>query len=226
MDKLEQFFQQHRSEFDDLKASDALWEAIDQQLDEPGPSELVLPLWRRWNIRVAAAVAVLLVAGLAWWGKGAMGSAGDVRQVGLEVDNVFPDVALRDMSGELVSLSSLKGKIVLVNFWASYSTLCTTEFCYFFKPIYNEYKDKGFEIYAISVDSSAVSWIDAVEQNELDWVQVSDLQGTKSHLFQSFKVDQLPTSYLLDENGRIIAKDVDASELEVKLDDMLAFRNK
>ena len=137
---------------------------------------------------------------------------------------LFPDVSLRNPDGEAIALSSLKGKVVLVEFWASYCMVCTEEHCYYFKPLYNTFKDKGFEIYSVSVDSSANNWLKMIDRNELDWIQVSDLMGKDSPISKQFAVNALPTNYLLDQNGKIIAKNVDVSKLEETLPSLLAYK--
>ncbi|MEO1518509.1 MAG: TlpA disulfide reductase family protein [Bacteroidota bacterium] len=225
MDRLEDFFRSNRKEFDRMKADASIWEGIEGKLD-PKPSPVARPqrfLSSRW-LSVAAALALLLTVG--WWFSSPP-STNDLpspkNRVGLEVNDIFPDIALRNPDGKIVSLSSLKGKVVLVELWASYSKICTEDHCYYFKPIYNEYKNKGFEIYAVSVDSSAASWVDAIESDQLDWLQVSDLQGLESPMVELVYDDQLPTTYLLDQDGRIIAKNLDVELLEDTLSQLLAF---
>jgi hypothetical protein len=80
----------------------------------------------------------------------------------------------------------------------------------------------GFEIYGVSMDSSAINWKNAIQKDGLEWVQVSDLQGFDSPIREDFEVEALPTNYLLDQNGRIIAKNIDVADLKGELDHLFA----
>ena len=140
------------------------------------------------------------------------------------MDNQFPNIELRNPNGEMIALSSLQGKVVLVEFWASYCMLCTEEHCYYFKPLYETYKDHGFEIYSVSIDSSATNWLQVIERDQLDWVQVSDLMGNDSPVNEKFEVNSLPTNYLLDRNGKILAKNIPVEDLEETLSHLLAYQ--
>ncbi|MEM1321651.1 MAG: TlpA disulfide reductase family protein [Bacteroidota bacterium] len=216
MDKIEQFFHDHREGFDALPPKDSDWAAIQHKLDQPRGI-----VRRPYFYGIAAALlALVIIAGIFIFNPQTE-QAQDV--VGLEINNIFPDIALRNPDGQRIPISSMKGKVVLVEFWASYSMVCTERNCFYFKPLYKEFKDKGFEIYAISVDSSAVNWMDAIERDQLEWVQVADLSGQDSPLVQRFAIDQLPMTFLLDEEGRIIDKNVDASKLKSKLDQLFAY---
>ncbi len=215
MDKVEQFFHDNKEGFDVLQPDPNMWSGLEAKLDKtPRPR-------RRYYYGIAAALLTFLTIGGLLFFSPAKEAATDV--VGLEVNNIFPDIAMRTPNGTRIPVSAMKGKVVLVEFWASYSMVCTEENCFFFKPLYKEFKDKGFEIYAISVDTSAVSWVDAINRDELDWIQVSDLSGHDSPQVQKFGIDELPMTFLLNEEGRIIAKDVDASKLKSKLNQIFAY---
>jgi len=102
--------------------------------------------------------------------------------------------------------------------------VCNEENCYYFKPLYDEYRKQGFEIYSVSMDSSAISWKNAIQNDGLDWVQVSDLKGFDSPVREEYDVEDLTTNYLLDRNGKIIAKNIDVADLEGELRGIFAMQ--
>jgi alkyl hydroperoxide reductase subunit AhpC len=102
--------------------------------------------------------------------------------------------------------------------------VCNEVNCYYFKPLYDEYRKQGFEIYSVSMDSSAISWKNAIQNDGLDWVQVSDLKGFNSPVRDEYDVEALPTNYLLDRNGKIIAKNIDVEDLEGELQGIFAMQ--
>lgn len=121
------------------------------------------------------------------------------------------------MEGNTVSLSSLKGKVVLIDFWASWCGPCRTANKNL-KKLYNKYKDKGFEIYGISVDYNTKAWKKAIKADKINWIQVYDEGGL---IADKWRVSYLPTGFLLNKQGNIIAKDLDGKELEDKLIELL-----
>lgn len=221
MDNIENFFRQHKEDFDVLQPDAESWEAIVQ-----GQQKLTKqrPIYQQRKFWLLVLVASLLIA---WWQYQPHVSPPPVYAEGCQLEKgmVFPDIKLRSPDGQLVALSSLQGKVVLVEFWASYSMVCTEENCYYFKPIYEEFKDRGFEIYAVSVDSSAHSWINAIERDQLPWVQVSDLGGEQSELVEKFKIKKLPAVFLLNEKGEILEVEVDTKTLRDKLNKLLAYHD-
>lgn len=129
---------------------------------------------------------------------------------------VKPDFTLPDRDGKLFKLSSLKGKVVLVDFWASWCGPCRKENPNLVKA-YAKYHDKGFEIVGVSLDDKKEAWLKAIEADKLSWLHVSDLKGWKSDLATEYGIRSIPTSFLVDENGKIIAKDLRGEELDKKL---------
>ena len=217
MDRIERFFQENKEGFDQLRADDSIWEGIQDGVNPLKPKSKVhqIPGW-------APAAAIALLIGLfsfAFWPDITTYESAH----SLEIQDKFPDIALRNQYGEMVPLSTLKGKVVLVEFWASYSVVCTEDECYRFQPVYDEYRDHGFEIYAVSVDSSATNWVEVIERDRMDWVHVSDLQGNNSPMTKLLDGEELPTTYLLDEDGKIIAKNINADDLKDKLDLLFAY---
>jgi peroxiredoxin len=136
------------------------------------------------------------------------------------VGNAAPDISLPNPEGKSVSLSSLRGKYVLIDFWASWCGPCRQE-----NPnvvrMYQKYKDKGFEIFGVSLDESREKWLKAIAMDKLTWPHVSDLKGWSSAAAQLYNVQAIPQTLLLDKEGRIIAKNLRGKALEDKLASLL-----
>lgn len=127
-----------------------------------------------------------------------------------------PEIALADPNGQVIKLSSMKGKYVLVDFWAKWCGPCRQE-----NPnvvrVYNKYKDKGFTVYGVSLDRNKQDWLQAIQQDGLTWTHVSDLKFWQSEAAKTYNITAIPFSLLLDPNGIIIAKNLRGAELENKL---------
>jgi thiol-disulfide isomerase/thioredoxin/archaellin len=140
-----------------------------------------------------------------------------IDQVGpLDIGGLAPDIALNSPDGKVVKLSSLRGKVVLIDFWASWCRPCRMENPNV-KRVYDLYKDKGFEIYGVSLDKEKSRWVSAIEADGLSWLHVSDLKGWQNAAAQRYMVNSIPFTVLLDKNGRIIAKGLRSQALEQKL---------
>lgn len=132
---------------------------------------------------------------------------------------VKPDFTVPDRDGKPVKLSALKGKVVLVDFWASWCGPCRKENPNLVKA-YAKYHDKGFEIVGISLDDKKENWLKAIDADQLTWLHASDLKGWKSDLAAEYGIRSIPTSFLVDASGKIIAKDLRGEQLDKKLGDI------
>lgn len=130
---------------------------------------------------------------------------------------VSPDFTLPNQQGKLVKLSDFKGKVVLVDFWASWCVPCRNENPNLTKA-YAKYHDKGFEIISISLDNNRESWLKAIADDKLVWLHLSDLKAWKSDLVVDYGIKSIPMSFLVDRSGKIIAKDLRGDSLEKKLE--------
>lgn len=131
-----------------------------------------------------------------------------------------PDITLPDTSGKMVSLASLRGKYVLIDFWASWCGPCKESLPGLVK-IYNEYKDKNFTIFSVSLDMFKPDWEAAVKHFNLTWTQVSELKRWESKVVGLYNFDGIPFTVLLSPEGKIIDKKVSDSDLETELHNLL-----
>lgn len=127
-----------------------------------------------------------------------------------------PDITQDSPEGQPVSLSQLRGKVVLIDFWASWCGPCRKENPHV-KKLYAKYKDEGFEIFGVSLDRKKESWIGAIEKDGLPWYHVSDLKGWQNEAAQLYGVRSIPQTVLLDAEGKIIARNLRGPSLDAKL---------
>ncbi|OQP57216.1 alkyl hydroperoxide reductase [Niastella vici] len=139
---------------------------------------------------------------------------------GLAVGKKAPDIIGNSPEGTPVKLSAHYQKYTLIDFWASWCAPCRKE-----NPnvvaAFQKYKDKGFNVFGVSLDKSRDSWIKAIENDHLNWLQVSELNYWNSEIAKTFGVRAIPSNFLIDEHGIIVARNLRGEELQKKLDELL-----
>ena len=139
------------------------------------------------------------------------------RNILLSVGHLAPDISEQDTTGKVIPLSSLRGNVVLVDFWASWCGPCRHESPHMLK-LYNDYHAKGFEIYSISLDKNRDSWLGAIRHDKLKWTHVSDLGFWSSKAAKLYNISSIPYTVLLDRKGKIVAKGLFGAEIDQRLD--------
>lgn len=132
-----------------------------------------------------------------------------------ESETTIPDIEVSDRNGKKIKLSSLKGKVVLLDFWHSQNANSLMENREL-TNIYNQYKSKGFEIYQVSLDSDRSKWIEAIDTHKLPWINVCDSIGS-SYAAAVYNIQQIPANYLIGRNQSIIGKNLYGNELVAQL---------
>ena len=132
----------------------------------------------------------------------------------------YPDIVADDMYGNPARLSDLEGNVILVDFWVAElgnSNALNADL----KQIYNKYESNGFRVYQVSFDTSKATWIQAIQDQKLPWTSVCDFRGQVSPIMGIYNVRSLPSNYLIDRKGRIVAKNVYSDALKAELKKIL-----
>ena len=145
---------------------------------------------------------------------------------GLEIGDIAPEISLPSPEGKIIALSSLKNKVVLIDFWVTWCAPCVKE-----QPelalLYKKYKSrsftngKGFEIYGVSLDAKKENWENGIKSQNINWIQVSDLKFWRSPVAKTYNIQELPFNLLLDGRGVIVAKNLHGAELEKSISKFL-----
>jgi peroxiredoxin len=137
-----------------------------------------------------------------------------------QVGEQFADFKMTDQNGNMKKLSDLKGKAVLLEFWASWCGPCRQENPNLVKT-YHKFNPKGFEIFAVSLDEDKESWLKAIEKDNLTWEHVSDLKGQANEASLIYGINGIPDNFLIDENGVIIGRNLRGEKLNEKLNEIM-----
>lgn len=131
------------------------------------------------------------------------------------------EIDLPDVQGQKISLASLKGKVILLDFWASWCGPCRRANKELVK-LYAKYKAKGFEIYSVSVDDEKADWKGAIKKDKIRWLQVNEEASFDADAVRRWNVSALPTTFLINKEGDVVAIDLEGSKLDKEIAKLLA----
>ncbi|MGC4099742.1 TlpA family protein disulfide reductase [Ferruginibacter sp.] len=131
----------------------------------------------------------------------------------VKVGEPVPEISLPNVNDSTVNLSSFKGKVVLIDFWASWCGPCRASNPSVVK-LYNKYKDKGFEVFGVSIDNKKNDWLKAIKHDKIKYTQVNDKGGWYGKVPERYGINMIPTSILLDKEGKVVAIDAEGKQLD------------
>ncbi len=142
------------------------------------------------------------------------------RQVVETAESKFPDIRLPDPNGDTIALSSLEGKVILLSFWASWDKASVSHNIPL-KGIYDNYHSRGLDIYQVSFDNDREAWVNAIQFDELPWINVSELSYPESTVAGIYNLEELPVVFLIDRKGQIVGKNFNRIDLDRKIQRLL-----
>jgi len=138
----------------------------------------------------------------------------------VKVGQLAPEISLPDTKDNVINLSSLKGKVVLIDFWASWCMPCRASIPEVVK-LYNKYQSKGFEVYGVSIDEKKSAWLKAIKHDQITYPQVNDKAGWYAKVTEVYGVNEIPATFLLNKKGEIVALNLEGKNLEDKINELL-----
>ncbi|WP_145856667.1 TlpA disulfide reductase family protein [Pedobacter suwonensis] len=133
---------------------------------------------------------------------------------------IAPEFTLNDINGKAISLASYRGSYVLVDFWASWCVPCRAENPNVIEA-YKKFKEKGFKVLGVSLDTKKGAWLKAIKEDKLPWTQVCDFKASESEVAKRYKISSIPANVLINPEGKIVAKDLRGSDLEDTLSKLI-----
>ncbi len=143
-----------------------------------------------------------------------------LKQDAPDVGDEAPNIVMKDTLGKTVSLDSFRGRVVLIDFWASWCGPCRMENPNVVRA-YKKYKDKGFTIYSVSLDNSKDKWLSAIKKDQLTWTHVSDLKGWETSINKVYQITGIPATFLVGKDGKIVGKNLRGPALDEMLEKLL-----
>jgi peroxiredoxin len=138
----------------------------------------------------------------------------------LKIGDKAPEIKLANIKGETIALSSLRNKVVLVDFWGTWCAPCVKEQTHL-SALYKKYKNNGFEIYAVSLDNKKEQWQNIIKKYKIDWIQVSDLKFWLSPVTKLYNIQELPFNVLINGEGVIVGINLHGDNLEKEIKKLL-----
>ena len=162
------------------------------------------------NFKKITPVIILLLSGIFSYGQHEVPNITDPRL----------HISLPDVKGDSVALASLKGKVVLLDFWASWCMPCRAANKKLVK-IYDKYKAQGFEIYSVSVDDEKSDWVKAIAKDKISWLQVNDPRSWGAQSAVNWNISVLPSTFLINKKGDVVVIDPAEKKLETAIKELL-----